>query len=160
MIDLFEKHTLRHYFYLRDTYPLLVPHLQMLCNDNNTNFDDSSKVSEGTSRSHAFLLGIFERVGNVMSLENASNEIQSAILEHSVRYIYAFINFLCHQTIYVFVMRFNYSKMKFFRDLQRLGEVEPKLCAASKFLCSYLQCQMSLRRVCNSTDIQLIRLFH
>jgi hypothetical protein len=104
MIDLFEKHTLRHYFYLRDTYPLLVPHLQMLCNDNNNNFDDSSKVNEGTSRSHAFLLGVFERVGNVMSLENASNEIQSAILDHSVRYEFIY----CVIKLYVFVMRFNY----------------------------------------------------
>jgi len=87
MVDLFEKHTLRHYFYLRDTYPSLVPHLQILYNHFNNRSDNSSIVSEGTSRSHAFLLGIFERVANVMSREDATNEIQSAILDHSVRYI-------------------------------------------------------------------------
>ncbi|XP_054152936.1 integrator complex subunit 4-like [Oppia nitens] len=121
MTDLFEEHICKHYFYLRDTYPTLVPQLSLLSGDSDHQLDQLD-VNEGHSRSHSFLLRIFERVRNVMSSESTSNQIQSAVLNHSIR------------------------------DLQHLGEVEPSLLAASNFLCAYLQCQMSLRRILSNTN--------
>jgi integrator complex subunit 4 len=86
MFDLFEKHTIRHYFYLRDTYPLLVPHLLILDTDvnkicSNNSFDTNSE----NSSSHLFLLSIFERVRNIMCLKSATVEVQTSILNHSIR---------------------------------------------------------------------------
>jgi len=136
MTDLFEEHIRRHYFYLRDTYPSLVPRLQILCSESDQTEDNCNDVTEGQTRSHEFLLGIFKRIRNVMSLDGASNQIQSSVLEHSIRFVIK-----CYK---IFLIHFF---VKIYRDLQQLGEVERSLSAASKFLCSYLRCQMSLRKV-------------
>lgn len=88
MIDLLENHTKRHYFYLKDSYPHLVPTIDLLSNDT---FKCDSNFS--SCNYDNFFLKIFDRLHDIMLSEKCSN--QMSILSNAIRLIQIFkkINF-------------------------------------------------------------------
>lgn len=71
MIDLFEQHTLRHYSYLRDTMPTLVPMLK-LADTSSTN-----KREIGPTESKRFL----ETIISNLDMVAGSNRVRMTLLE-------------------------------------------------------------------------------
>lgn len=72
MIDLFEQHTLRHYSYLRDTMPSLVPVLKLADNTNST-----VKRELGPSESQQFL----ETIISNLDMVSGSNRVKMTLLD-------------------------------------------------------------------------------
>lgn len=74
MIPLLEQHTLRHYLYLQDSLPHLVPHLKI------ANVAETAKV-EASANTQGFLQQVLDRVSNSshMSLEMRQNLFNTAV---------------------------------------------------------------------------------
>lgn len=77
MLDLFEQHTLRHYSYLRDTMPNLVPMLKLA--DTCT----TVKHEVGPTESKKFLETIFSNLNMVVS----SSRVRITLLETAKMYL-------------------------------------------------------------------------
>ncbi|RWS02319.1 hypothetical protein B4U79_07769 [Dinothrombium tinctorium] len=120
--DVFVRHTIQHYAYLRDYYSSLVPNIASL-NKNveikRTSFDFNP--NENTTAQN-FLFSVFERIRKSMESERINLQKQTSIFELLIR------------------------------DLQRLGEIEPMMSDASDFLMQYLKCQMDLRKILSNNN--------
>lgn len=81
MIELLDKQTQRHYIYLKDSYPHLVPTLDHL-------FDSSAQYSlDHTDLDHCdqFFIKIFARLRNLVALDKCSVEVQMSVLSNAIR---------------------------------------------------------------------------
>lgn len=80
MIELLEKHTQRHYIYLRDSYPHLVPTL-----DNLFRNDSKYDLDVNLNNCDTFFLKIFERLRNLVLLDKCSIQVQMSVLCNAIR---------------------------------------------------------------------------
>ncbi|XP_003738452.1 integrator complex subunit 4 [Galendromus occidentalis] len=82
MLPLLEEHTLRHYIYLRDSMPHLVPYLELPLK--NGQILAASKTSSGSSlqQSATFLQQVLQRVSN---LPGSSNEFRHQWLQAAIQ---------------------------------------------------------------------------
>lgn len=80
MIELLEKPTPRHYIYLKDSYPHLVPKLEHLFK-NESNLD----LDVNLSNCDNFFLKIFERLRTLVSLDKCSIQVQMSVLSNAIR---------------------------------------------------------------------------
>lgn len=82
IVSMFEHYTARHYSYLRDAYPSLIPPIKGLEKDEDTRIitlgdrDDSARVQQ-------FLFNIFQRIRSCITSDRI--EVQTAIIELSIR---------------------------------------------------------------------------
>lgn len=81
----FQDHTIRHYSYLRYSYPDLVPNISNL----NSDFEVADLSSQPTGKTSEpamrFLSAIFERIRNVMHSSRVSIDTQTSVIELSMR---------------------------------------------------------------------------
>ncbi len=117
MIELLEKPTQRHYIYLKDAYPHLVPKLVHLFHN-----EVSLDLNTNLANCDAFFLKIFERLRNLVSLDRCSIQVQMSVLNNAIS------------------------------DLQKLAHLHSFLSPSCKFFSTYLQCQISLRRIVSSSN--------
>lgn len=134
IIKVFEKYKVfsRHYTYLRDLVPELIPVIKELdkdsdiidanksiCNDSNDQMD----VDENENKNmELFLLNVFKRVKNSIGSSDLSLETQLSIIKLSIN------------------------------DLQRISTIEKSMSNAAEFAKYYLECQMLLRTVLNDSN--------
>lgn len=84
IIDKFEKYTYRHYSYLRDAYPHMVPVVKGLDKDEATRLSATTNGSSNTElATRDFLLSIFQRIRSTLTSERI--EVQTAVIEISIR---------------------------------------------------------------------------
>lgn len=83
MVDMLENHTKRHYIYLKDSYPNLVPTIQLLCNE-------AFKCDlNGSSHNYDnFFLKIFEQLRSLMMNDKCSNQVHISILSNAIRFVF------------------------------------------------------------------------
>lgn len=130
IIPQLEKYSQRHYCYLRNAYPALIPNLPQYELDasstpfHNKNPKDSTlgvvipdgETTESTeSPERGFICDIFTRLRN--SIEHDTIDNQTRVIQLSIS------------------------------DLQRLGQVESSMKFACEFLILYLNCQLSIRKI-------------
>lgn len=87
MIELLEKHTRKHYIYLKGSYPHLVPSLSHLF-DKTANND----LKVDMENCDQFFLKIFQRLHNLVRVDRCSVNVQMSALSNAIRYYFDSIN--------------------------------------------------------------------
>jgi len=128
IIKVFEKYKVfsRHYTYLRDLTPELIPIIKELDNElidaNNSicSLIDQTESDEKENKNmELFLLNVFERIKNSIESSDQGLETQLSIIRLSIN------------------------------DLQRISTIEKTMSNAAEFAKCYLECQMLLRALQN-----------
>lgn len=127
IIQVFEKYKVfsRHYTYLRDLVPELVPVIKELDKDSDimqTANDDQPDDARGETNIERFLLNVFERIQSSIESGEQSLETQLSIIKLSIS------------------------------DLQRISTIEKLMSNAAEFAKYYLECQMLLRNILNDSN--------
>ncbi|OTF69238.1 hypothetical protein BLA29_013516 [Euroglyphus maynei] len=80
MIELLEKHTRKHYIYLKGSYPHLVPSLNHL-------FDKiaNNDLKVDMDNCDQFFLKIFQRLNNLVRVDRCSVNVQMSALSNAIR---------------------------------------------------------------------------
>ena len=124
IIQVFEKYKVfsRHYTYLRDLVPELVPVIKELDKDSDMMTNDELDTSRGDPNIERFLLNVFERIQHSIESGEQSLETQLSIIKLSII------------------------------DLQRISTIEKLMSNAAEFAKNYLECQMLLRNILNDSN--------
>ncbi|KAH7646421.1 Integrator complex subunit 4 [Dermatophagoides farinae] len=117
MIELLEKHTRKHYIYLKGSYPHLVPSLSHLF-DKTANND----LKVDMENCDQFFLKIFQRLHNLVRVDRCSVNVQMSALSNAIS------------------------------DLHKLSLLHSSIEPACKFYSTYLQCQISLRKIVSNSN--------
>nr|XP_027200245.1 integrator complex subunit 4-like [Dermatophagoides pteronyssinus] len=121
MIELLEKHTRKHYIYLKGSYPHLVPSILHLF-DKTANFD----LKVDMENCDQFFLKIFQRLQNLVQNDNnhqcCSIQVQMSALSNAIN------------------------------DLHKLSLLHSSIEPACNFFSTYLQCQISLRKIVSNNN--------
>lgn len=133
IVKVFEKYKVfsRHYTYIRDLVPELVPIIRELDRDidivdsNRLLYDSngSCDLAKENKNMEKFLLNVFERIKSSIESSNLSLETQLSIIKLSIN------------------------------DLQRISTIEKTMSNAAEFAKNYLECQMLLRTILNDNWI-------
>ncbi|KPM08491.1 hypothetical protein QR98_0070120 [Sarcoptes scabiei] len=126
IIDLLEKHIRKHYFFVRGSYPHMVPHLEHLSDHHQSEIDnDRNSTPDNFLQYDKFFSKIFQRLENLKCLDLKSTKH----LELS-----------------------NDCLMNAINDLQKFSVLHSSLEAACSFFSEYLKCQISLRKIVSNKD--------
>lgn len=83
--DLFQNHTVKHYSYLRYSYPDLIPDIPALDPGLEMARLSTQLTGEISEPAMKFLSAIFERIRSVMSSSTVSVETQTSVIELSIK---------------------------------------------------------------------------
>lgn len=82
---LFERHTVTHYAYLRDSYPSLVPSIKAMSNDLSLQEAELRKTLDVTGHASSFLLKLFVRIRTTLNSDLLTINNQISVIELSIR---------------------------------------------------------------------------
>jgi integrator complex subunit, putative len=85
IISIFQNHTIKHYSYLRDSFPTLVPHVPGLDTSSDVRKFKLRSKDEVSELALKFLANIFERIKSVMSTQSINLTTQAAVIELSIK---------------------------------------------------------------------------
>ncbi|ELU14658.1 hypothetical protein CAPTEDRAFT_224728 [Capitella teleta] len=130
IMPLFPEHTIRHYIYLRDTLPDVIPHLQLVAAHSSC---EDTKTGSGAKE---FLEETLRRLSPIVTLDRTSAQ---QLIHIGIRSdLSGEISPLCTVVI--------------LRDLERVIELDSSLAATASCTQMFLQCQLSFIELLSGSD--------